>query len=81
MREGMLKLGGMADGVWVSGILALRGCRANSVILMGSGFRGFCFGAGVVRFRRSVLFLGGIAQMHLENCIVPGFQMGSPEIH
>ena len=78
MRERMLKMGGIIDGDWVSGVLAIGGSRANSVMLMGSGFWGFWFGAGVVLFGRSVLFLGGLAQMHLENCIVPGFQMGSP---
>jgi len=74
-------MGGIIDGVWVSGFSAIGGSRANSVMLMGWAFCGFCFGAGVVRFGRSVLFLGGLAQMHLENCIPPGFQMGSPEIH
>jgi hypothetical protein len=81
MSEGVVKMGGMADGVWVSEILRFGGSRANSVMLMGWAFWGFRVGAGVVRLGRSVLFLGGLAQMHLENCIVSGFQMGSPEIH
>ncbi|KPQ39677.1 MAG: hypothetical protein HLUCCO16_06690 [Phormidium sp. OSCR] len=80
MNEALLKMGWMADGVAVSGILRLGGSRANSVMLMESGFRGFRFGAGVVRFGRSVLFLGGLAQMHLENCIVSGFWKGGLEI-
>lgn len=62
MREGVLKMGGMADGVWVSDVLAIGGSRANSVMLMGWAFCGFWFGAGVVRFGRSVLFSGGLAQ-------------------
>ncbi len=79
MSEGVVKMGGMADGGWVSGILRFGGSRANSVMLMGWAFWGFWVGAGVVRLGRSVLLLGGLAQMHLENCIVSGFQMGSPK--
>jgi hypothetical protein len=81
MSEGVVKMGGMADGVWVSGILRFGGSRANSVMLMGWAFWGFRVGAGVVRLGRSVLFLGGLAQMHLENCIVSGFQRWGLEIH
>ena len=76
MNEARLKMGGMADGVVVSGISRLWGSRANPVMLIGAGFRVFWFGAGVVRFGRSVLFLRGLAQMNLENCIVSGFWRG-----
>ena len=69
-------MGGIIDGVWVSGFSAIGGSRANFVMLMESGFRGFRFEAGVVRFGRSVLFLRGLAQMNLENCIVSGFWRG-----
>ncbi len=76
MNEALLKMGWIADGVWVSGISRLGGSRANSVILMGWAFRDFRFGAEVARLGRSVLFLGGLAQMDLENRIVSGFWKG-----
>lgn len=80
MNEARLKMGWMADGVWVSGISRFGGSRANSVMPMESEFRGFRFGAGVVHFGRSVLLLGGLAQMDLENCIASGFWKGGLEI-
>ncbi len=76
MRGGMLKMGGIPDGVWVSGFLWIGGSRANSVILIGWAFQGFRIWAGVVDLGRSVLFLGGLAQMDLENRIVSGFWKG-----
>jgi hypothetical protein len=76
MSEALLKMGWMADGVWVSGVSRLGGSRANSVMLMGWSFWGFWFGAGVARLGRSVLLLGGLAQMDLENRILSGFWKG-----